>query len=170
LTPSQQALVQAQLAQAKAAPGQPTSVPEPASLQALDDLVLPAAAPPLPQVPGITLPLTPATVAVAAAPVAAPVKPPDGAPVSFAFPPKSAILSSSSENALRAMAAARGTAMVLVGGFGGPGEAQDAAALTLALWRARRIADALTAAGVPPAAITLTASAGGSGGFAQLVY
>jgi outer membrane protein OmpA-like peptidoglycan-associated protein len=46
----------------------------------------------------------------------------------------------------------------------------DAAALTLAVRRARRIADALTAAGVPPGAITLVASAAGSGGFAQLVY
>jgi outer membrane protein OmpA-like peptidoglycan-associated protein len=57
----------------------------------------------------------------------------------------------------------------LAAGFG-DGGATDAAALSLALARARAIADALTAAGVPPSAIILDAAAAGSGGFVQLVY
>ena len=74
------------------------------------------------------------------------------------------------EAALRALAVARGAASIRVGGFGEQAGTPNPAALTLAVRRARRIADALTAAGVPPAAITMTAAATGSGGFAQLVY
>jgi outer membrane protein OmpA-like peptidoglycan-associated protein len=102
------------------------------------------------------------------------VQPPDGPPILLAFRPKSALLSAQAQTALTALAQARGLAKIRVGGFGEQGPdvnaAPDAAALTLALYRARRIADALTAAGVPPTQITLVASAAGSGGFAQLVY
>jgi hypothetical protein len=38
------------------------------------------------------------------------------------------------------------------------------------LSRARRLSDALTANGVPPAAIQISAMEAGSGGFVQLVY
>jgi outer membrane protein OmpA-like peptidoglycan-associated protein len=99
---------------------------------------------------------------------------PDGPPILLAFPPRTAILTPEAQTALNALALARGKAGIRVGGFGGQdvaaNAAPDAAALTLALYRARRIADALTAAGVPPEKITLVAAAAGSGGFAQLVY
>jgi hypothetical protein len=147
----------------------------PASPEALAGLTLPGAPPPLPPVPGINWQGLP----VAAAPPPPPPPPapaakPDGPPILLAFPPKTAILTPQTPTALTALALARGTACVRVGGFGGQNSAAnaapDAAALSLALYRARRIADALTAAGVPPEKITLVAAAAGSGGFAQLVY
>jgi len=167
LTATEQQAVQAQLSAER---------PAPASPEALAGLTLPASAPPLPNVPGINwqgLPAAPAPEP-AAPPVPTVVRQPDGPPILLAFRPKSAILSAQAQTALTALAQARGLAKIRVGGFGEQGPdlnaAPDAAALTLALYRARRIADALTAAGVPPTQITLVASAAGSGGFAQLVY
>jgi outer membrane protein OmpA-like peptidoglycan-associated protein len=166
LTASEQQAVQAQLSATR---------PAPASPEALAGLTLPASAPPLPNVPGINwqgLPTAPAP-APAAPPAPTVVQRPDGPPILLAFPPKSALLSAQAQTALKALAQARGSAKIRAGGFGGQSpdlNAPDAAALTLALYRARRIADALTAAGVPAAEITLVASAAGSGGFAQLVY
>jgi outer membrane protein OmpA-like peptidoglycan-associated protein len=172
LTPAQTQAVQAQLAQAKAAPELPTSVPDPASRIALDGLMLPQAAPPEPDVPGIDWQGLPAVSEPVrpSAPPARKVERPDGPPILLAFQPKSALLSRDAQAALQALASARGSAHIRVGGFGEQSAAPDAAALALALYRARRIADALTAAGVPPQAITMVAAATGSGGFAQLVY
>jgi hypothetical protein len=87
----------------------------------------------------------------------------DGAPLALAFPPGSAILPLADLAALQQFTTRRDGAQIRVGGFG-------EGALPLAIARARRLADALTAAGVPPDMIGLTASAAGSGGFAQLVY
>jgi len=147
----------------------------PASPEALAGLTLPGAPPPLPPVPGINwqgLPVA-SPPPPSPPPPAPPIKP-DGPPILLAFPPKTAILIPQTQTALTALALARGTACIRVGGFGGQDTPADAvpgeAALSLALYRARRIADALTAAGVPPAKITLVAAAAGSGGFAQLVY
>jgi outer membrane protein OmpA-like peptidoglycan-associated protein len=164
--------VQQQLAQAKAAPSLPAGTPDPAALVALDGLMLPAAAPPEPDVPGIDWQSPPVVKPpVPARPLApAAAKPPDGPPILLAFQPDSAMLDAPSKKALQALAIARGGARVRVGGFGEQHSGPDAAALALALSRARRIADALTAAGVPPDAITLVAAAAGSGGFAQLLY
>jgi outer membrane protein OmpA-like peptidoglycan-associated protein len=170
LSQSQQQAVREQLEQARAAPEQATSEPAPASSQALADLELPVAAPPIPNVPGIDLRPAPVAAPAVAAPPPAPREPVDGPPIALAFAPDSAILSGDMVTALRALAAARGNARIRVGGFGEQRAMPDEAALTLGLVRARRIADALTAAGVPPAAITMTAAAAGSGGFAQLVY
>jgi outer membrane protein OmpA-like peptidoglycan-associated protein len=150
--------------------------PAPASPAALAGLTLPGSAPPLPNVPGINWQGLPAAPAPEPAAPAAPkvVQHPDGPPILLAFRPKSALLSAQAQTALTALAQARGSATIRVGGFGGQSPdlnaTPDAAALALALYRARRIADALTAAGVPPTKITLVASAAGSGGFAQLVY
>ncbi len=137
----------------------------PPSPGALAGLELPTAPPPLPDIPGLNLPATPSTPApapVVAAP--APATPPDSAPISLAFVPGSAVLPYGESKALSDIAAARNGATIRVGGFG------DGASLPLALARARRLADALTASGVPPSAITLVASTAGSGGFVQLVY
>jgi outer membrane protein OmpA-like peptidoglycan-associated protein len=137
----------------------------PPSPGALAGLELPTAPPPNPDIPGLQLPSTPSTPVIppkiAAAP---PPKPEDSAPVAMAFPPNSAVLSSLNAPALQSIASGRGNASILVGGFG------DDISLALALARAQRLADALTANGVPPASIRLLAAQSGSGGFVQLVY
>ncbi len=136
------------------------SAPSPGALAGLS---LPAAPPPLPDVPGLDIPTRPAAMAAPAPPPAPPVTPPVAPPVAIGFAPGSALLPDAEMAKIRAVAAARGAASVVACGFGG-------GQLPLGLARARRLADALTAAGVPPAAIRLTASASGSGGFVQLVY
>ncbi len=137
---------------------------------ALAGLALPVAPPPVPDVPGIDLPTAPAPHVFLAPPTAAAPAAQDSAPVSLAFQPGSAILSPDAVTALTTIAQVRGSAGILAGGFGEQAATPDDAALTLALQRAQAIADALTAAGTPPAAIRLTAVAAGSGGFVQLVY
>ena len=173
LTLSEVQTVQQQLAAARAAPELPAGSADPAADVALGGLTLPSAAPPTPNVPGINwagLPQPVVPVRPAPPKPAPAAKLPDGPPILLAFDPKSAILNIDGQAALKALALARGDAMVRVGGFGEQNSAPDGAALRLGVARARRIADALTAAGVPPAAITMTASADGYGGFAQLVY
>jgi hypothetical protein len=103
-------------------------------------------------------------------PAPPPPAPVDGAPISLGFRPGSAILEFGNEQALQTLADSRGDATVLAGGFGKPGAVADAAALQLALERARAIADALTADGVPAEDVEIVAGADGNGGFAQLVY
>ncbi len=176
LTATEKQAVQQQMEAARTSPTAPAGTPLTASPGALGGLTLPQSAPPEPDVPGINwqgLPEaeTPVEQATAPPPVAAK---PDGPPILLAFQPRSAVLNAQAQTALNALAKARGSADIRVGGFGEQNAAADpvpdAAALSLALYRARRIADALTAAGVPPANITLVAAAAGSGGFAQLVY
>jgi hypothetical protein len=173
LTATEKQAVQDQLHAARVTPSAGSVA---ASPEALAGLTLPGAAPPLAAVPGINwqgLPVAAAPVPVPV-PVPVPAVRPDGPPILLAFPPKTALLTPETQTALTALAKARGHAGIRVGGFGGQDTAvnavPDAAALSLAVYRARRIADALTAAGVPPAKITMVASAAGSGGFAQLVY
>jgi outer membrane protein OmpA-like peptidoglycan-associated protein len=140
---------------------------------ALEGLTLPGAAPPPPNVPGSYVPAVPAphVITYAAPPKPAPVaKPVDSTPVSLAFAPDSAILDGKTDDALATLAGTRGDATMLVGGFGRPGAGPDATALQLAVERARAIADALTAAGVPTGDVTMVAAADGAGGFVQLVY
>ncbi len=136
---------------------------------ALAGLTLPEVPPPVPNVPGLNLPAAPAPHMIVPPPAAPAAAPQDSAPVSLAFRPGSAILSPDAVTALSAIARARGAAGILAGGFGEQATPDDSA-LTLALERAQAIADALTAAGAPGAAIRLTAAAAGSGGFVQLVY
>jgi hypothetical protein len=152
--------LQAKIA-AKAA-SQATGVSPPSAL-ALAGLELPGAPPPVPDIPGLYVPPLPPPPSqpVAPKPQITPVNPP---PVLLAFHRGSAVLPSEDVKPLSAVAAARGQAHVLVGGFG------DGTSLTLALARARRLAAQLTAHGVPPNMINLVASRDGSGGFVQLVY
>jgi outer membrane protein OmpA-like peptidoglycan-associated protein len=154
-------------------------VPVPAETQAtqanpaaLQGLALPDGVPPVPNVPGLDLPDTPAPHVIAAPPAATALAtpPPVSAPVALAFPPGSAILNAKTASALAAIAASRGNADLLAAGFGDGQSDPDQQALTLALERAQAIADALTAAGAPASAIRLSAAAAGSGGFVQLVY
>ena len=141
------------------------SAPSPGALEGLS---LPAGAPPLPNVPGISIPpmqTGPAESASTAKPAPAPAAPPKppSPPVSIGFAPGKALLPFAEEPKILDVAAARGDAQVIAGGFGD-------GSLSLALYRARRLADALTADGVPASDIRLVASAAGSGGFVQLVY
>jgi hypothetical protein len=131
---------------------------------ALEGLTLPTAAPPLPDVPGVNIPTAPAPVVAAApAPAPAPAAPPPGPPVVIGFLRGSSILTPAEQKKIQIVAFEHGKATVLAGGFG-EGD------LSLGLSRARRLADELTASGVPGRQIRLTASAAGSGGFVQLVY
>lgn len=135
------------------------------SAGALAGLTLPTAPPPVPKVPGVSVanpkavpaPAVPAVAQPAAAP-----KPP-GPPVSVAFRPGSALLPYDQQTLIQGVAAHRKGALIRVCGFGG-------GSLSLALARAQRMADALTAAGVPGKDIKINAFAAGSGGFVQLVY
>ncbi len=134
----------------------------PPSPGALAGLELPAAPPPLPNIPGLAL-TQPA--AAPAAPPAPPAPPPNGPPVALAFPPGSALLPAADLAPIRAITAAHAKASnahILAGGFG--------SSFALALARAQRLGEALTAAGVPANAIKLVAQPSGSGGFVQLVY
>ncbi len=136
-----------------------------ASPGALAGLSLPSGAPPLPDVPGLNLPAqpTPAVAATPAPQTAAAPPPPPAPPVVIGFTPGSAVLAPAELKKVQILAIEHGKAKVLASGFG-EGD------LTLALARARRLADALTASGVPGRAIRVTAAAEGSGGFVQLVY
>ena len=133
----------------------------PPSPGALAGLALPTAPPPLPKIPGLRL-ARPAAAPAPTAPAPAPPRPPNGPPVALAFAPGSAILPTADLAPIQAIAAARGGAHVLAGGFGG--------SFALALARAQRLGEALTAAGVPAGMIKLVAQPAGSGGFVQLVY
>jgi ATP-dependent protease HslVU (ClpYQ) peptidase subunit len=82
--------------------------------------------------------------------------------VPLAFAPGSAILPAADLAPIKTITASRGNANILAGGFGG--------SFALALARAQRLGEALTAAGVPANAIKLVAQPSGSGGFVQLVY
>ena len=160
--------------QAPAAPGAQAAINTQAQSGALAaspgelaGLTLPTAPPPLPNVPGLTL----ANPAIAPASPPAP-KPPTpaapaprrkSAPVAIAFQPGSALLAHSQAMMIQAVAARRGSAHVRVVGFG-------EGSMAVALRRARRLADALTAVGVPGRDIDIEATAAGSGGIVQLVY
>ncbi len=166
LSDSEQAALQARLQ-----PASPETAATKANPAALAGLTLPNAPPPVPVVPGVSEPVSHTSEAVLAKPVV-PDKPTGtpSVPVAIAFEPGSAILDAAMVKTLQAIAASRGAARCLAGGFGEDSGAPDSQSLTLAVNRARAIADALTAAGVPPQAVQMAAAASGSGGFVQLVY
>jgi outer membrane protein OmpA-like peptidoglycan-associated protein len=175
------AAASAPAASAPAAPA-PAPVPQPAPAPAPAPAAAPAAAPApfvsmpaappapprLPGVPGATVPV-PAPRAPPPAPVVAPFVP--GAPVALAFPPGSAILPDGAAATLRALAATRAGRDMRVVGHGeanAADAASQAAVLPLAFARARSIATALAQAGVPPAALRVSAEATGRGGVARI--
>jgi outer membrane protein OmpA-like peptidoglycan-associated protein len=137
---------------------------------------MPNAPPAPPRIAGVSVPPT--------APTAPPVAPPKpsapGAPLSgneaaavpVSFPLGSAVLPSDDNAALSALAARRGAHAIAVTGFGEATEsmpAKQSAGLTLALARARAIAAALTADGVPASVLRIDAQAAGRGGAARLL-
>ncbi len=134
------------------------------SAGALAGLALPSGAPPLPNVPGLGLSnpsfaLPPPPVAVQ--PPAPALATPPSPPVGIAFAPGSALLPYSQGLLIQAVARQRNGQRVQVVGFGG-------GSMNLALARAQRLADALTADGVPGNDIEMKALAAGSGGSVQL--
>lgn len=138
-----------------------------ASPQALAGLSLPAAPPPLPTISGLKLASGMGESAAPKPLAITDAKPPSTRPsgplVTIGFRSGSALLPYSQHQLVEAVAAKRGDAQIRVCGFGD-------GSLHLALARARRLGDALTAAGVPGDKIHIMAFAAGSGGFVQLVY
>lgn len=130
---------------------------------ALAGLTLPSTPPPLPNVPGLALSnpslgqaLPPVAVQTPAPPLA-PLPP----PVGIAFAPGSALLARSQGLLIQTVVSKRNGHPLRVVGFGN-------GSMDLALARAQRLADALTADGVPGDEIEVDALAKGSGGFVQL--
>ncbi|HTI03165.1 MAG TPA: OmpA family protein [Acidisoma sp.] len=140
-------------------PPVPTSVPAPAN------------------VPGFAISATPSTYTPPkAVPQPAPYVPPaplpDVAPVPITFAPGSAILSPPMQRALRDLAQARQGNRIAITGFGSATATAvgvQAAAMPLALERARAITVQLMANGVPMSRLVTTAEAQGQGGLARLV-
>lgn len=82
------------------------------------------------------------------------------------FAPGSAALSPDDAAAIKQFAAKRGSATIVVTGYGdvaGNDLTAQTTALSLGLSRAQAIANALTAAGVPPSAVRVGAEAAGRG-------
>ncbi len=136
------------------------------------DAAIPDRPPPPPSLPGVvafTAPTPPPKRPPAAAAVAMPVA---GAPLAIAFPSGSALLPAEAATALQAMSRQRGAGAVNVVGFGeaqGTAPADQAAALPLALARARAVFNQLVAAGVPPNDVRIDAEASGAGAAARIV-
>jgi outer membrane protein OmpA-like peptidoglycan-associated protein len=134
---------------------------------------MPATPPAAPRLAGVNVPAV--TV-----PTPPPVAPPPPRPavrtgnnaVLVGFPTGSTALPIEAQNALRGLAKRRGSAGVVVTGFGEAAfddPAAQQAALPLALSRARAIAAVLAASGVPATSMRVDAQAEGQGGAARLV-
>ena len=150
-----------------APPSAPLASAPPASSPALPPSAARTASGPLPALPDAP-PAPPAGFGLPPVPAAA--APPAG--VAVAFAPGSAELPAAADPALRALAVRRGEAGVLVTADGearGATTQAQAAGLDLALRRARAIADAVVRAGVPEAAVRLSAAGLGRGASARLV-
>jgi hypothetical protein len=140
-------------------PPVPTSVPAPA------------------RVPGFAIPALPSTyvppkAVPQPAPYVAPAPLPDVPPIPVVFAPGSAILSPPMQHALRNFAQARQGNRIAITGFGSAAADQvdvQAAAMPLALERARAITVQLMVDGVPMESLLTTAQAQGQGGLARLV-
>jgi outer membrane protein OmpA-like peptidoglycan-associated protein len=137
---------------------------------------VPASIPVPPAVPGFAIPTVPATyLAPIPLPEPAPYLPPAPLPavaaVPIQFAPHSAVLTPPMQKALLNLAKARGAAHIAVTGFGdapGPSIGDQAAAMPLALERARAMVVQLMAYGAPAKRISAAAQALGRGGLARL--
>ncbi len=138
---------------------------------------LPNSVPLPPAEPGFAIPTIPSTyappqVVPAPAPFVPPPPLPAVAPVPVHFAPSSAVLTPPMQKALANFVQASNGAHIAVTGFGDAPDsaiAAQAAAMPLALERARAITVQLIASGVPPANVRTGARALGSGGLARLV-
>ena len=171
-------------ASAPAAPPEaPAAPPSPAPRKAVGST--PLAAPEQPAAATETPPLSVAPPPrAAAAPVPAPAPPAIVAPLAAApqpaganstpvsFDPGSSDLTAAEADAVKKFAAQRKGAAIAVTGYGDAASADpsaQAAALGLAIRRAKAVSDALKAAGVPPAAIQAGGEAAGRGAFIRLL-
>jgi hypothetical protein len=170
---------------ATAAPFAPTNLPSiPGALHPVvqaDEAALPTVPttmPLPPSVQGFDVPQTPAPyVQPVPLPQPAPYVPPPPLPkvppLAISFAPDSAVLTVPMQHALQLLVAGRGLAHIAVTGFGnaGPGAAlaDQAAAMPLALERARAIIVQLMADGMPPTFLAMDARGSGDGGLARLV-
>jgi outer membrane protein OmpA-like peptidoglycan-associated protein len=133
----------------------------------------PAAPPPPPVLAGVNVPAVTAPTPLPVAPPPTPKPPPPpGPPVGIAFPHGSGLLPEDALATLKSLAAQRGARAIAVTGFGeatSDDPAAQAAALPLALDRARAVAAALGAFGVPGSALRLVALPAGGGAVARVV-
>lgn len=131
--------------------------------------------PPVPHIEGFAIPRSKPVP-----PPQAPARPPQAeslgaaaaGPLGIGFSANSAVVAPPDETALKNLASRRGNHPIEVVGFGDATDATpqvQAEAVDLALARARAIAAALNANGVPPAAIRMSARASGRGGAARLI-
>jgi hypothetical protein len=138
---------------------------------------VPVSVPVPPAVPGFaiaTIPTTyvPPTPVPEPAPYVPPPPLPDVPPVPIAFAPHSAVLTPPMQKALLNLTQARKGAHIAVTGFGdavSDSIDDQAAAMPLALERARAMVVQLSVDGVPAAGMTTQARALGQGGLARLV-
>ncbi len=134
---------------------------------------IPDGPPQPPRIAGVNVPLvvTP-TPPPATPPPGPPPTPVAGKPVAIPFPPGSAVVPVAAKVPIQQVVGQRGPGTVNVVGFG-DGDFSDpaaqAAALPLALERARAVAAALRAAGVPNTAIRIAADPLGKGAAATVV-
>jgi outer membrane protein OmpA-like peptidoglycan-associated protein len=154
----------------QAAPVSPPIVRAPATLPAAvpptADAAPPADMPPMPTEP----PPRPGIAGAAPPPTPEPPEPAPtptgGTAARIGFPPGSAALSPEDAASVKQFAGKRGNATIVVTGYGdaaGSDLAAQTTALSLGLSRAQAVANALTAAGVPLAALRVGAEAAGRG-------
>ena len=148
----------------------PSSYKPSAAGQAMQTAAIPA----MPAMP----PAPPAVPGAAAAPSAAPAAAPAPAPVPagavlVSFAPGSTALPADAAATLKPLVAKRGSASIAVTGHGDAASSDPAAqsaALSLGLARARAVAAALTADGVPASAVQVGAQATGRGATVRLLH
>jgi outer membrane protein OmpA-like peptidoglycan-associated protein len=168
------AAAQAPAAQAPAAQVPAAQTPPAAGADAAMPAV-PDAPPKPPHIAGVAGPPdatapTPPTLAPPAKP--APVTAPDGRAVAIPFAVGSAVLPAEALPPIKQLAARRGGASIAITGFGeatSSEPAAQAAALPLALDRARAVASELGRDAVPGTAVRIAAEPQGSGAVARLV-
>jgi hypothetical protein len=142
------------------------SVPAPPPSPTPIDVAIPARPPPPPALPGVAQVTVPAP-----ARTLPPPPPPTATAVAVAFAPGSAELSLLDSRNLRDLAARRAGHAIVVAGYGDApagDQTRQADSLGVAWQRAAAIARGLAAAGVPAAAMEVTARATGQGGEARL--
>ncbi len=165
----------ASLEATQAPPPKPIAAAAPVAAPASNLLTIPEAPPGPPVFAGLqigpTVPVPPPKAPPAPKPVQS-LSEAARAPVQVAFAPGSAVLPPGTDGALKQLAARRAGAGIDIIGFGEASDTQpqlQTAGITLALQRAHAVSAALTAAGVPAAAMRIEAQAEGRGADARLV-
>ncbi|MGE0222984.1 MAG: OmpA family protein [Acetobacteraceae bacterium] len=164
----------APVASAAPPPGTGTATPPPSGAELAPAPLSTGPLPPMPSAPpprpGVA-PAPPGPPPAAIAPIP-PFGSADAGSAIVGFPPGSATLSPTAAEAVKQFAAKRGSASVVITGYGDAVSADpgaQTAALSLALSRAQTVANALAAAGVPQAALRVGAEAAGRGASLRLL-